>query len=183
MSDLSKLSDEEVVEITRTKNKEAYSEVVRRYQEKLMRYARYLVKDEARAADVVQDAFIKAFIKLNSFDTKRQFSSWIYRIVHNEAINLINKYKKEQPLLEDFDFESNVNVEEEYTKKEVKKMVKDCLEEIPLLYREPLSLYFLEEKSYVEISDILRIPTGTVGTRINRAKLVMRKKCQLKKIK
>ena len=61
-------------------------------------------------------------------------------------------------------------------------MVKKCLEEIPLLYREPLSLYFLEDKTYGEISDILRIPIGTVGTRINRAKIIMKQKCQRKKI-
>lgn len=182
MFNLSELSDEKVVEITREKDKEAYAEIVRRYQKKLMRYATYLVNDNQRAADVVQDAFIKAYINLNSFDIKRQFSSWIYRIVHNEAINLINKYKKEQPLLENIDFDSGINIEEEYTKKEIIKMVKDCLAEIPLLYREPLGLYFLEEKSYVEISDILRIPTGTVGTRINRAKIIMKQKCQRKKV-
>jgi len=68
-------------------------------------------------------------------------------------------------------------------KNEVRKMVKNCLEEMSLLYREPLSLYYLEEKSYKEISDILRIPIGTVGTRINRAKLIMRQICQRKKIK
>jgi len=182
MLDLSKLSDEEVVEITRTKNKEAYSEIIKRYQGKLMRYAKYLVNDNERASDVVQDAFIKAYINLNSFDTKRKFSSWIYRIVHNEAVNLINKYKKEKPLFENVDFDSGVNIEEEYTQNEVRKMVKNCLEEMSLLYREPLSLYYLEEKSYKEISDILRIPIGTVGTRINRAKLIMRQICQRKKI-
>ena len=182
MLDLSKLSDEEVVEITRTKNKEAYVEVIKRYQEKLMRYAKYLVNDNERASDVVQDAFIKAYINLNSFDTKRKFSSWIYRIVHNEAVNLINKYKKEKPLFENIDFDSGINIEEEYTQNEVRKMVKNCLEEMSLLYREPLSLYYLEEKSYKEISDILRIPIGTVGTRINRAKLIMRQICQRKKI-
>ncbi len=182
MLDLSKLSDEEVVEITRTKNKEAYSEIIKRYQGKLMRYAKYLVNDNERASDVVQDAFIKAYINLNSFDTKRKFSSWIYRIVHNEAVNLINKYKKEKPLFENIDFDSGINIEEEYTQNEVRKMVKNCLEEMSLLYREPLSLYYLEEKSYKEISDILRIPIGTVGTRINRAKLIMRQICQRKKI-
>ena len=182
MLDLSKLSDEEVVEITRTKNKEAYSEIIKRYQGKLMRYAKYLVNDNERASDVVQDAFIKTYINLNSFDIKRKFSSWIYRIVHNEAVNLINKYKKEKPLFENVDFDSGVNIEEEYTQNEVRKMVKNCLEEMSLLYREPLSLYYLEEKSYKEISDILRIPIGTVGTRINRAKLIMRQICQRKKI-
>ena len=182
MLDLSKLSDEEVVEITRTKNKEAYAEVIKRYQAKLMRYAKYLVSDDEKASDVAQDAFIKAYINLNSFDTKRKFSSWIYRIVHNEAVNLINKYKKEKPLFENIDFDSGINIEEEYTQNEVRKMVKNCLEEMSLLYREPLSLYYLEEKSYKEISDILRIPIGTVGTRINRAKLIMRQICQRKKI-
>ncbi len=182
MLDLSKLSDEEVVEITRTKNKEAYAEVIKRYQAKLMRYAKYLVSDDEKASDVAQDAFIKAYINLNSFDTKRKFSSWIYRIVHNEAMNLINKYKKEKPLFENIDFDSGINIEEEYTQNEVRKMVKNCLEEMSLLYREPLSLYYLEEKSYKEISDILRIPIGTVGTRINRAKLIMRQICQRKKI-
>ena len=183
MFDLSKLSDEEVVEITRTKNKEAYAEVIKRYQGKLMRYAKYLVKDDERASDVVQDAFIKAYINLNSFDTKRKFSSWIYRIVHNQAINLIHKYKKEMPLLDNVDFDSGINVEEEYTKKEISRMVRDCLSEMAVLYKEPLGLYFLEGKSYNEISDILRIPINTVGTRINRAKLIMKQICQRKKVK
>jgi len=181
-NDLSKLSDEKVVEITRTKNKEAYAEIVRRYQAKLMRYAKYLVNDDDRAADVVQDAFIKAYTNLNGFNVKRKFSSWIYRIVHNEAINLINKYKREKPLFENTVFDSGVNIEKEYTQKEVRKMTRDCLNDLPLLYREPLGLYFLEDKSYSEISDILRIPIGTVGTRINRAKLIMKKICQRKKV-
>jgi len=182
MPKLSKLSDEKVVEITRTINKEAYAEIIRRYQEKLLRYATYLVKDDERASDVVQDSFIKAYINLNNFDTKRKFSSWIYRIIHNEAINIIKKYKKEKPLFENIDFDSGVNIEEEYTRKETKKMVQNCFKEMSLLYREPLSLYYVEEKSYSEISDILRIPIGTVGTRINRAKLIMKQICQRKKI-
>ena len=115
MLDLSKLSDEEVVEITRIKNKEAYAEIIKRYQGKLMRYAKYLVSDDERASDAVQDAFIKAYINLNSFDTKRKFSSWIYRIVHNETMNLMNKHKKEKPFFENIDFDSGINIEEEYT--------------------------------------------------------------------
>ncbi|MDD5681358.1 MAG: sigma factor-like helix-turn-helix DNA-binding protein, partial [Candidatus Omnitrophica bacterium] len=53
-----------------------------------------------------------------------------------------------------------------------------CLNKMSIIYKEPLSLYYLEEKSYEEISDILRIPIGTVGTRINRAKGLMKKICQ-----
>ena len=182
MLDLSKFSDEEVVEITRIDNKEAYAEIIKRYQGKLMRYATYLVNDAEKASDVVQDAFIKAYINLNSFDTKRKFSSWIYRIVHNEALNLIKKHKKKIPLFEYLDVDGGAGILEEYTREEVGRIVRVCIKELPLLYKEPLSLYFLEEKSYSEISDILRIPIGTVGTRIKRAKLAMRQICQKKKI-
>jgi len=177
MSELSKFTDEEVVEFTRTKDKEAYAEIIKRYQDKLMRYATYILRDEDKAADVVQESFIKAYVNLNGFNTKKKFSSWIYRIVHNQAINLITKHKRELPLFNDVDFDSGMNIEEEYTKGEMAKTVEECLNEMPILYKEPLSLYFLEDKSYNEISDILRIPTGTVGTRINRAKILMKKIC------
>ena len=181
MSELQKYTDEKVVEFTRTKNKEAYAEIIKRYQDKLMRYAKYLLNDNEKAADVVQESFIKAYVNLNSFNSKKKFSSWIYRIVHNQAINLIDKRKREIPLLDNIDFDSGINIEEEYKKKEIAKIVKECLNRMPVLYKEPLSLYFLEDKSYNEISDILRIPIGTVGTRINRAKVLMKKIC-LKKI-
>jgi RNA polymerase sigma-70 factor (ECF subfamily) len=57
-------------------------------------------------------------------------------------------------------------------------MVGQCLADMPLLYSEPLSLYFIEEKSYQEISDILKIPMGTVAVRINRGKQIMKKLCK-----
>ncbi len=178
MSELSKFTDEEVVELTRTKDKESYAEIIRRYQDKLMRYALYILRDEDKAADVVQESFVKAYINLNGFNTKRKFSSWIYRIVHNQAINLIEKYKKELPMLGNIDFDSGVDIEKEYSKGEIVKMVKQCLSKMPIMYKEPLSLHFLEGRSYNEISDILRMPIGTVGTRINRAKVLMKKICQ-----
>lgn len=181
MRQLSKFTDEEAVELTRTKDKEAYAEIIRRYQDKLMRYAVYILNDDEKAADVVQESFIKAYINLNGFNTKMKFSSWIYRIVHNQAINLIAKHKKEVPMFENIDFDSGVDIEKEYARGEIAKMVKECLNEMPILYKEPLSLFFLEDKSYNEISDILRIPIGTVGTRINRAKKLMQKICQKKR--
>lgn len=177
MSELSKLSDEELVVLTRTKNKETYSEIIKRYQDKLMRYAISILNDEEKAADIVQESFIKAYVNINSFNSKKKFSSWIYRIVHNQAVNLIKKHKKELPLLDDIDFDSGVDIEKEYIKDELIKMVKRCINEMPVLYKEPLVLYYLEDKSYNEISDILRISINTVGTRISRAKKIMKKLC------
>jgi len=167
MPDYQSISDEMLVEKIRSKDKNLYTHIVERYEAKLMKYAFYLINDQHKAADVVQESFIKAYINLNSFNTKKKFSSWIYRIVHNESINMIKKYKKEISL-------------DEIDAKEIIAKAQNCLSQMPIIYSEPLALYYLEEKSYEEISDILRIPMGTVATRINRAKIIMKLICQKK---
>lgn len=178
MNDYSTTSDEELVKKIRTKDTELYAILVERYQKKLLRYANNLIHDTSKATDVVQDSFVKAFININSFDGKKNFSSWMYRIVHNEAMNAVKKYKKEIPFWEGFDFQSDENIEDDFEQKEHFYAVKKCLHEIPVRYSEPLILFYFEKKSYEEISDILRIPKGTVATRINRAKKLMKKLCQ-----
>ena len=88
------LSDEELVMVIREQDQEQYAEIVNRYQDRLLRYALRLTNDRELAQDAVQKAFIKAFVNLHSFDTERKFSSWIYRIVHNESMNVLRKDKK-----------------------------------------------------------------------------------------
>ena len=178
MRDNETISDEELVGKVRSIDQELYVLIVDRYQNKLLRYATSLVKDEHKAADIVQDSFIKAFINLQGFNVTKSFSSWIYRIVHNEAMNNVKKYRKEVPLSDDVDFSSDEDIEKNLERKETIEQVVRCLGEIPLLYAEPIELHFIEEKSYEEISDILRIPIGTVATRINRAKILMKTICQ-----
>ncbi len=181
MEDLKTFTDEQIVEYVRSKDKESYVLIVLRYQNKLMRYSNSLIHDDHKSADIVQNAFIKAFINLNNFNTKMKFSTWIYRIVHNEAINKIIKHRREIPLPIDMDIASDEDIELNFNKEEIKTKVNNCISEIPLIYAEPLTLFFLEEKSYEEISDILRLPIGTVGTRINRAKNLLKNICQTKK--
>jgi RNA polymerase sigma-70 factor, ECF subfamily len=178
MEDITHYTDEQVVQYVRTKDQEAYREIMNRYQEKLFRYAHHLTQHELESADIVQRAFINAFINLQSFNEKMKFSSWMYRIVHNEAINALVKHKRETPIEEGMDFEGGETQVDTLSKKENQELVQSCLSQIPLKYAEPLSLFFLEEKSYEEISDILRIPMGTVATRINRAKKIMKNICQ-----
>jgi len=177
MSVISNLSDEEIAEVVRTKDKEAYAEIIKRYQTKLMRYASYIMGDDHMGADVVQEGFIKAYVNLNGFNSKKKFSSWIYRIVHNQAMNVVKKYNKETPLLDNIDYKSDENIEKEFEQKETIDKVRSCLNQIPIIYSEPLNLFYVEEKSYEEISDILQIPIGTVATRISRAKIIMKKIC------
>jgi RNA polymerase sigma-70 factor, ECF subfamily len=177
MHDFKNISDEELVIKVRKDNKEFFAEIVNRYQDKLMRYATYLINNKEKAADVVQESLIKAFINLNGFNTNKKFSSWIYRIVHNEAMNAVKKYHKEIPIEKDMDWISNVNLEEEFDKKQIQEMTQKCINDMPIKYAEPLMLYFMEDYSYEDISDILRLPMGTVAIRISRAKALMKNIC------
>ena len=172
MTSLVELSDEQVV-VEVVKDQEIYTELVKRYEGKLLRYVKYLIGDR-EADEVVQETFIKAFVNLQGFDKKKgKFSSWIYRITHNEAMN---KVKKKRHLSLDFNdwlkeiLPGKVDIEKEYEKKEEKEMVRRCLKGLSFKYRSVLSLYFLEDKSYEEISEILKIPMGTVGIRLRRGK-------------
>ena len=174
-------TDEEIVEVVRNSNKELYALIIERFQPRLIRYATYLLGDLDKATDAVQESFIKAYINLNGFDTKKKFSSWIYRIVHNEVINMINKNKKLITFGQEVDFDTNEDLEEAFDKESLRILAHSCLEQMELKYREPITLYYLEDKTYDEISDILRLPLGTVAIRLKRAKVLMRKICQAKK--
>lgn len=187
MKSVNKLTDEELVRLVRSQDQELYRELVRRYQNKLMRYATYLIRDQNQAADAVQEAFIKAFVNLKSFNVKKKFSSWIYRIVHNETINQAKKHRPEISLDGNHWIQetvsNSVNLEADFEKQEIKQMIHSCLNRLPLKYRSPLTLYYLEDQSYQEISDVLRMPVGTVGTRINRAKKLLLTICRAKEVK
>ena len=179
------VSDEYLVEVVRSEDKQKYALLVRRYQDKLVRYVTMLVGNEDWAYDAVQNTFIKAYQNLHGFNTKKKFSSWIYRIAHNEAINIAKKHKKEVFLDDkvwERQFQDKDNLEAELIIKENKTQVNQCLSDLPFKYREPLILYFIDERSYEEISDILRLPMGTVATRINRGKKYLAKICLKAKV-
>jgi RNA polymerase sigma-70 factor, ECF subfamily len=175
MQNINNQKDEEIVKIVQTKDPEAYTHLVERYQTKLVRYVTYLTRDGDLAEDVVQDTFIKGFINIKGFDTQKKFSSWIYRIAHNEAVNKIKRQSRLVSMGDLADiFGSKESIEEEFEKEDTKRILRENLDKISVRYSEPLILHFLEEKSYEEISDILRMPMGTVGTRINRGKKLLK---------
>lgn len=178
MSDASKLTDENIVERVRSNERDLYGTIIERYSAKLLRYATNLVHDEDKASHIVQDAFIKGYINLNDFDIKKRFSSWIYRIVHNEAMNAVSKSVKEIAIVDEFDPASDEDIVKDFEDREMAVEVEKCLKSLPLIYSEALILFYLDEKSHTEISEILRIPMGTVAIRISRAKKLMKKICQ-----
>lgn len=175
MEDLQIKTDEELVSLS-LKDKDAFWILVKRYEDKLSRYIKRisLIKGDS-LEDLLQEIFIKVYINLNAFNTDLKFSSWIYRIAHNETISFVRKNKKhEQNIsIDEGDLEiiiSEIFIEEEHFNKELFQKLNEAIFELEDKYREAIVLKFIENKSYEEISDILEKPTNTIGTLINRAK-------------
>lgn len=175
-------TDEELVALT-LKDKENYKYLMERYEKKLMRYIMRIsgIKSED-AEDVLQESFIKAYQKINDFDFSYKFSSWIYRIAHNETFTHLRR-KKSRPKVIDSEFSSiiidslrdDLNVEKEIDKKYLAKHLSEIMSVISEKYRIVLVLKYLEDKDYQEISDILKKPMGTVATLLKRAKEQLKK--------
>ncbi|MEI7513228.1 MAG: RNA polymerase sigma factor, partial [bacterium] len=148
--------------------------------------------DENEADDVLQEIFIKVFINLNDYDPSLQFSSWIYRIAHNETISFFRKKNVRPSVLtlsaEDTDvFFSQLADDKDFVElanqRDDRRVILELLSLLDQKYREILILRFLEEKSYTEIGDILKIPEGTVGTLVNRGKQKLKEILEKKGIK
>ncbi len=176
------LSDSDVVAKVTKGDGDAFRLIVERYEPKLMRYSQYLIKDYDIASDVVQETFIKSYINLRSFRPSGSFSPWIYRILHNNAMNAIKSNKKTCSIgaIDEIgdDFIKKFETDKVLDKKLLDVKVRKCLGKIGIKYQEILELYFFERLKYEEISDILHIPTSTVGVRIRRAKSLLKNICQ-----
>lgn len=171
-------SDEEVVRMT-LKDPNQYGLLMERYEAKLKRYITRLgVRNQDDQLDVLQEIFIMAYRNLNSFDTSLSFSSWIYRIAHNESISWYRKknVRPEGHLVGDGDeilgflASSQEGEEVKFDKVINAEEVNKALDSLDEKYREPIILRFFEHKEYDEISDILEIPIGSVGTLLHRGK-------------
>jgi len=110
------MADEKLIEKIR-QNPDAFGEIVDRYQKKLERYIFYLIGDKEEIFDLVQEVFIKVYINLNGFDTNKKFSSWIFRIAHNVAVNYLKKRKKVVNLTEEIKIVDEKNIEENFEKR------------------------------------------------------------------
>lgn len=175
-------TDEALVQAA-LKDRQAFAPLVFRYESALDRYIwRLGVSVSEDRQDVLQDIFIKAYRNLASFDTSLKFSSWIYRIAHNEAVSWFRKrsVRPEGHLVSDstdilnFVQSMELNPIEKYNSNETASSVRMALEQVPEKYRTVLLLRFMEQKDYEEISDILTIPVSTVGTLILRGKEKLR---------
>lgn len=172
------LGDNELVALSVSDSQYFYCLMVR-YEDKLSAYVRrFTYLNDADIADVVEDSFINAYTHLNDCDCNLKFSSWLYRIVHNQALNYLKKNKQSVNINIDGSDDnfidwlvSDTNIEKETITKYFNENIKQIINKLNPDYQEVLLLKFFEDKDYQEISDILQKPMGTIASLISRAKL------------
>ena len=183
-----KLDDREII-VKSMENMDYFACLYDRYEPQMLRYIRKIsFATPEEAGDILQDAFIKIWRNLNNYDPDMKLSSWLYRIVHNETISFCRKKRsfgkdrKVEP--ETTPLADRADDPEAGQDPDVRFLLThQVLDQLPMKYREILVLKFLENMQYEEISDILKIPEGTVATRINRAKAFFRKIAKKENIK
>ena len=164
----------------------AFAEIVELFQDKLYRICYRMLGNKHEAEDIAQEAFVRAFINIHTFDTNRKFSTWLYRIGTNLCIDRIRKKKPDYFLdaevagTEGLNMYSQIASKEELPEQEVLKMemqdrVQYEISRLPDKYRAVIVLKYMEDLPLQEISDILEMPLGTVKTRIHRGREALRK--------
>ncbi len=172
-------SDEYIAGQIQAGQNELFGRLLERYEGKISRYAGRFLSDAEDRRDIVQETFIKAYRNIESFDTGRKFSSWLYRIAHNECVNFLKKRKLEKIPFFDLDVLFPHLPREKYKDElnagQLKELLGLCVDKLDLKYKEPLLLYYMEGFDYREIADILHVPIDTVGVRLLRGRKLLKK--------
>ncbi|MFA7209042.1 MAG: RNA polymerase sigma factor [Parcubacteria group bacterium] len=188
MTEEKALSDAQLVEMAKSEP-ESFGLLMERYQGQLSGYIRRLTQLAADdAQDLLQEVFIKIYQNLNAYDGNLKFSSWAYRIAHNQVVDYFRRSgaRPQTAVLEDYEWEKiiggGIQLEKDIVDRDCAEKVRACIEDLPLNYREILILRFVEEKDYEEIMDILKKPKGSVATLIARGKEMLRSEMEKRNI-
>jgi RNA polymerase sigma-70 factor, ECF subfamily len=158
------MTDLELVEEVRNGRREAYTELMRRHQERVYWFVRKIVGTHEDADDVTQETFVKAYLNLGDFRGDSSFFTWIYRIALNGALNAVRKrqviaYVRENDLIGRL-FPSGEDPHRDLERKETETHLRRAVAGLPEKQRAVFVLRYYEELSYEEISAILKTSVG-----------------------
>jgi RNA polymerase sigma-70 factor, ECF subfamily len=167
-------------------DRNAFGEIVELYKDKVFQLSFRMLGNRHEAEDIAQEAFIRAYVNIQSFNMNLKFSTWLYRIATNLCIDRLRKKKPDYYLdaevagTEGFTMYSHIPSdaslpEEDVESLELQESIQKEISKLPDKYRSVIVLKYIEEMSLNEISEILDIPLGTVKTRIHRGREALRK--------
>ena len=183
LANLTKLADGELVQTAVAGREASFEELVRRYQRPIAAYVYRMVGDYDSALDLTQEVFIKVYNSLARYRSEFKFSTWIYKIAHNAAIDHLRRHAvREQALTCSVDGERREVViesrrltpEQESERKERRSEIESVVQLLQASYRELIVLRHSHDLSYDEISEVTGLPLGTVKNRLFRAREAMR---------
>ncbi len=181
--DLSAATDRELVAIAVEGFDGSFEELVRRYQRPIAAYVYRMVGNYESALDLTQEIFIKVYNSLSRYRSEFKFSTWIYKIAHNAAVDHLRRSStREQSLVAgtesdsyDLPIESaSLTPEQESERKERRGEIESVVRALPANYRELIILRHSQDLSYEEIVEVTGLPLGTVKNRLFRAREMMR---------
>ncbi len=190
----SHVSDKDIITRIIAGDKNAYGSIMRRYNQRMFRIARSIVTDDAAAMDIVQEAHIKAYTKLNEFRDSSKFFAWLATITRNEAFMYLRKHKREISMADDViqyfeheetDYNEGIRIDKKNDRPDaalentqLKKLIVKHIDKLPEDFRIVFVLRAIEQLSVKETAEILDIKEETVKTRFFRAKRMLRGQIQ-----
>lgn len=179
------LSDEQLMKQIIDGRINAFDEIVRRYEKRIVNYLYQWTADLEDAKDIAQDSFLKLFKYKDNFLSGKEFSPWFFSIVKNSAKDSLNKrkprsvldiYEMDEKELQNKDTIMNPDSEEDSELFEMKiEYIKKAFDMLDDSFREVILLRYLEGFEYERIAETLGIPVGTVKSRINRGREQLKK--------
>lgn len=163
----------------------AFAEIVEFYKDKVFQISYRMLGNRHEAEDIAQEAFIRAYVNIHSYDMNKKFSTWLYRIATNLSIDRIRKKKPDYYLDAEIAGSDGLTMysqvaadaalpEDELETMELQEQIQAEILKLPEKYRSVIVLKYIEEFSLKEIGEILDLPIGTVKTRIHRGREALR---------
>lgn len=168
------ISDFDVIESVIRGNSADFSILIDRYKNKAFSMLKRMLKNEFDAEEVLQDCFLKAFNSLSTFKQESKFSTWFYRIVYNTALTRLSS-KKRKIENEMSSVEDHINIEYntddmDVDKEEISEILKKLIEQLPENHAAVISMFYLEEMSCEEISEVMKISVANVKVMLYRSR-------------
>jgi RNA polymerase sigma-70 factor (ECF subfamily) len=183
LAQIGALPDGELVQTAIAGGESSFEELVRRYQRPIAAYVYRMVGDYDAALDLTQEVFIKVYNSLTRYRSEFKFSTWIYKIAHNAAIDYLRRHAvRDQAFVTGLDGERRevsiesrrLTPEQESEREERRTEIETIVGLLPAAYRELIVLRHSHDLSYDEIAEVTGLPLGTVKNRLFRAREAMR---------
>ena len=172
------MTDDALMKRVTEGDENAFGEIVDRYKDSLVNYLTHLVRSRDRAEEIAQDAFVRLYRSAANYRERDRLGPYLFRIATNLTVSEIRRERRWNLLLPRLHASTSASIappDANLITDEIQRQVHAALEKLPVKYRAPLVLFEIEEWSYDEIAAALEVRTGTVKSRISRARELLRR--------